>query len=144
MPGRDAGRARPIAAFRHENGAAYVGGRDIVTGLPKTVRVSSIEVRDAISECVSQIVERVKRILEQTPAELAADIIERGITLTGGGAYLLGFDRLLSLETGIPVKVADDPISSVAIGTGRVLDQAEVLRDHSTKFYPMPQRYGKR
>ena len=111
-----------------------VRGRDIVSGLPKTVRVSSIEIRDAISECVSQIVERVKTILEQTPAELAADIIERGITLTGGGAYLLGFDRLLSLETGIPVKVADDPISSVAIGTGKALDMADILHRHSPRF----------
>jgi rod shape-determining protein MreB len=115
-----------------------VRGRDIVSGLPKTVRVSSIEVREAISECVSQVVERVKTILEQTPAELAADIIERGITLTGGGAYLAGIDRLLSFETGIPVKVADDPISSVAMGTGKALDNADLLHHHSQRF---SQRY---
>jgi rod shape-determining protein MreB len=121
-----------------------VRGRDIFTGLPKTMRVTGAEVREALAENVMQIVEAVKRILEHTPPELAADIIERGITLTGGGAMLQGMDRLIELETGIPTRVADDPISSVAIGTGRVLDQAEVLRGHSTKFYPQPQRYGKR
>ncbi len=105
-----------------------VRGRDAVTGLPKTMQVSSIEVREALAESVRRIVEAVKAILELTPPELAADIIERGITLTGGGALLSGMDRVLELETNIPVRVADDPISSVAIGTGRVLDQLDVLR----------------
>lgn len=104
-----------------------VRGRDIISGLPKTVTVSSVEVRSAISEGVSQIIGRVKTILERTPPELAADIIERGITLTGGGALLAEFDRLLELETGIPVAVADDPMSSVAIGTGKVLDVIDAL-----------------
>lgn len=104
-----------------------VRGRDIISGLPKTVTVSSVEVRYAISEAVSQIVGRVKAILERTPPELAADIIERGITLTGGGALLLGLDQLLELETGIPVRVAQDPISCVAIGTGKVLDEIDSL-----------------
>lgn len=99
-----------------------VRGRDIISGLPKTVRVSSIDVREALSECVGQIVEAVKAILERTPPELAADIIERGITMTGGGALLSGIDRLLELETGMPVRVADDPMSCVAKGTGMVLD----------------------
>ena len=80
-----------------------------------------------------QVVEAVKRILEVTPPELSADIIERGITLTGGGALLPGMDRLIELETGIPVTVAEDPISSVAIGTGRVLDCAEILHTHSPR-----------
>ncbi len=105
-----------------------VRGRDIVTGLPKTVRVSSAEIREALSEGIGQIVEAVKAILERTPPELAADIIERGITLTGGVALLTGMDRILELETGIPVRVADDPISSVAVGTGRALDQLDTLR----------------
>ena len=105
-----------------------VRGRDIVSGLPQTVTVSYIEVRDAISENVSQIVAAVKTILERTPPELAADIIERGICLTGGGALLRAMDRLLHLETQIPVYIADDPMSSVAIGTGKVLDVIETLQ----------------
>ena len=105
-----------------------VRGRDFVTGLPKTVQVDSAEVREAISENVSQIIDAVKVILEHTPPELAADIIERGITMTGGGALLTGVDRLLELETSIPVTVAEDPISSVAVGTGRVLEEVDMLR----------------
>jgi rod shape-determining protein MreB len=105
-----------------------VRGRDIVSGLPQTVTVSSIEVRDAISENVSQIVAAVKTILERTPPELAADIIERGICLTGGGSLLRGVDRLLQLETQIPTFIADDPMSSVAIGTGKVLEEIDTLQ----------------
>ncbi|MCE5238083.1 rod shape-determining protein [bacterium] len=109
-----------------------VRGRDIVSGLPQTVTVSSIEVRDALFESVSQIVAAVKTILEKTPPELAADIIERGITLTGGGALLGGIDLILQMETQIPVHVADDPMSSVAIGTGRVLEAIETLQRRHT------------
>ena len=112
-----------------------VRGRDIVSGLPMTVSVSSIEVRDALAENVSQIVSSVKTILEKTPPELAADIIERGITLTGGGALLRGIDSLLQIETHIPVHVADDPMSAVAIGTGKVLEEIETLqRRHSLRL----------
>ena len=111
-----------------------VRGRDIVSGLPMTVSVSSIEVRDALAENVSQIVSSVKTILEKTPPELAADIIERGITLTGGGALLRGIDHLLQIETHIPVHVADDPMSAVALGTGKVLEEIETLqRRHSPR-----------
>jgi rod shape-determining protein MreB len=113
---------------------AEVRGRDVVTGLPKTVAVSSVEVRSAMSEGVSAIVEAVKSILERTPPELAADIIERGITLTGGGALLTGTDRLLELETGIPVRVADDPISSVAMGTGKVLEEVHLFDGRVTSL----------
>lgn len=105
-----------------------VRGRDLVTGLPRTVTVSSAEVREALAEPVAAIVERVKSVLEATPPELAADIIERGITLTGGCALLVGLDRLLELETGIPVHVADDPMSSVAMGTGKALAEVDVLK----------------
>lgn len=105
-----------------------VRGRDIVSGLPQTVTVTAIEVRDALFENVSQIVAAVKTILEKTPPELAADIIERGITLTGGGALLRGIDMILQMETQIPVHVADDPMSSVAIGTGKVLEEIETLQ----------------
>jgi len=109
-----------------------VRGRDIVSGLPQTVSVSSIEVRDALFESVSQIVTAVKTILEKTPPELAADIIERGITLTGGGALLRGMDVLLQMETQIPVHVADDPMSCVAVGTGKVLEELETLQRRHT------------
>ncbi|HZO89421.1 MAG TPA: rod shape-determining protein [Chthonomonadaceae bacterium] len=106
-----------------------VRGRDLVAGLPKTVEVTSVEIREALSEPVMAIVEKVKRVLEQTPPELAADIIERGIVLTGGGALLRGFDRLLSAATSIPVYVAEDPLSCVAIGTGRALEELPAIRE---------------
>ncbi len=110
-----------------------VRGRDIVTGLPKTIQVDSAEVREAVSENISQIIDAVKAILERTPPELAADIIERGITLTGGLALLPGMDRIIELETSIPVNVAEDPISSVAVGTGRVLEEVDVLRGQAAR-----------
>ncbi|MGI5817938.1 MAG: rod shape-determining protein [Armatimonadota bacterium] len=108
-----------------------VRGRDVISGLPKTVSVSSIEIRAAIAECVSAVVEAVKSLLERTPPELSSDIIERGIYLTGGGALLHGLDRLLELETGIPVRIADDPISCVAMGTGQVLEEVDFLHRHA-------------
>ncbi|MBC7289506.1 MAG: rod shape-determining protein, partial [Armatimonadetes bacterium] len=114
-----------------------VRGRDAMTGLPRTITVTSIEIRDAMSDIVYRIVERVKAVLEDTPPELAADIVERGITLTGGGALLRGIDKVLSLETGIPVNVADDPVSSVAKGTGYVLEHAHRLRGGAA-FSPAP------
>jgi rod shape-determining protein MreB len=86
-----------------------VRGRDLIAGLPKTIRVTSEEIRDALQEPVNAIVERVRLVLEETPPELAADIIERGITLTGGGALLRGIDKLLESVTNIRVQVADDP-----------------------------------
>lgn len=104
-----------------------VRGRDLVAGLPRTVQVSSDEVREALSEPVTQIVERVKAVLEQTAPELSADIIERGIWLTGGGALLRGLDKLLSAATDIPVYVAEDPLSCVAIGTGRALEELRAI-----------------
>ncbi|HPT98294.1 MAG TPA: rod shape-determining protein [Armatimonadota bacterium] len=99
-----------------------VKGRDLVAGLPKTIEVTSEEVREALAEPIGQIVERVKSVLERTPPELGADIIERGVMLTGGGALLRGFDELLSRELNIPVHIAEDPLSCVAVGTGRALD----------------------
>jgi rod shape-determining protein MreB len=105
-----------------------VRGRDLVTGLPKTITVSSVEVREALAEPVASVVERVKTVLENTPPELASDIIQRGITMTGGGALLVGLDRLLELETGIPVHIADDPMTSVAVGTGKALEEIATLK----------------
>jgi rod shape-determining protein MreB and related proteins len=107
-----------------------VRGRDMVAGLPKTVEVTSEEIRAALSEPVSTIVDRVKSVLEITPPELASDIIERGMMLTGGGALLRGLDRLLAIETNIPIHVAEDPLSCVALGTGRALDEFDEIRDN--------------
>ena len=104
-----------------------VRGRDLVTGLPKTVRITSEEIRDALSEPIGQIVARVKTVLEQTPPDLAAEVVTRGIVLTGGGALLRGLDKLLQLETGVPVRLADDPVSAFALGTGLALDMIHVL-----------------
>jgi rod shape-determining protein MreB len=96
-----------------------IRGRDLINGLPKTVKITSEEVREALSEPIQAIVEAVKAVLEKTPPELASDIIDRGIILTGGGALLRGLDVLLGEVTGIPVLVADDPMSCVVIGTGQ-------------------------
>jgi rod shape-determining protein MreB and related proteins len=106
-----------------------VRGRDMVDGLPKTVMVTSGEVREALAEPVAQIVDKVKAVLEETPPELSSDIIERGITLTGGGALLRGLDRLLTLATGIPVHVAENALDCVALGTGRALEEFNAIRD---------------
>ncbi|TAM87564.1 rod shape-determining protein [bacterium] len=96
-----------------------IRGRDLINGLPKTVKITSEEVREALSEPISSIVDAVKSVLEKTPPELAADIIDRGIILTGGGAMLRGLDTLLSEVTGIPAIIAEDPLSCVAMGTGQ-------------------------
>ena len=106
-----------------------VRGRDLVAGLPKTIEVTSDEVREALSEPISAIVERVKSVLEHTPPELSSDIIERGMMLTGGIALLRGLDKLLAAQTGIPVHVAEDPLSCVALGCGRALDRIDEIRD---------------
>lgn len=105
-----------------------VRGRDMVAGLPKTVEVTSEEIREALSEPVRQIAEKLCTVLEETPPELSSDIIERGITLTGGGALLRGLDRLLFSITEIPVHVAENALHCVAIGTGRALEELDAIR----------------
>ncbi|QGP91752.1 Rod shape-determining protein MreB [Neomoorella glycerini] len=105
-----------------------VRGRDLVTGLPKTVNITSREIYTAIQEPLQQIVGAVKEVLEKTPPELAADLVNKGIVMTGGGSLLHGLDLLLSEETGLPVHVADDPVSCVALGTGKALTMLDVLR----------------
>ncbi len=105
-----------------------VKGRDLVSGIPKILAIDSEEIRVAIAEQIDAIVETTKIALEQTPPELAADIVDRGIILTGGGALLKNLDKLLREETGLPVTVADDPLSTVAIGSGMTLDSIEILR----------------
>ncbi|MGY9073248.1 MAG: rod shape-determining protein [Acidimicrobiales bacterium] len=107
---------------------AEIRGRDIVTGLPKTITVSSIEIREALEESLATIVDAVKTTLDQTPPELAADIMDRGIVLAGGGALLRGLDRRIASETGMPIAIADDPLYAVARGSGQSLEEFEVLR----------------
>ncbi|MDI3538034.1 MAG: rod shape-determining protein MreB [Bacillota bacterium] len=104
-----------------------IRGRDLVTGLPKTIRISAQEVHEALAEPVAAIVEAVKVTLEKTPPELAADIMDRGIVMAGGGSLLKGMDTLLEKETGMPVHVAEDPLTCVARGTGKALDEIDVL-----------------
>ncbi len=109
---------------RPENVTMEVRGRNLVTALPKTVVVSSDEVMEALLEPATMIVNAVHNVLEKTPPELAADIYERGIVMTGGGSLLYGLDKLLQEKTGINVVLAEDPLTAVAIGTGRFIDFA--------------------
>lgn len=106
-----------------------VGGRDLIAGLPKTVDITSDEIREALTEPVLQIAERLCWTLEQTPPELASDVIERGIVLTGGGALLRGLDKLLNSKTDIKVRVAENALTCVAIGTGRALEHLDFIRN---------------
>ncbi|MEW6171008.1 MAG: rod shape-determining protein [Candidatus Omnitrophota bacterium] len=105
-----------------------VKGRDLVAGLPKTVTVTSEEVREALQEPVRAILESVKIVLERTPPELASDLIEHGIVMAGGGSLLRGLDKLISEETGLPVQIAEDPLTAVAMGTGKVLNEIKYLK----------------
>ncbi|WP_320006504.1 rod shape-determining protein [Maridesulfovibrio sp.] len=106
-----------------------VKGRDLVTGIPQNILITSEEIRKAISEQVDSIVQGVRVALEQTPPELAADIVDRGIVLTGGGALLKGLDQLLSQETHLPITVVDTPLDAVVIGSGRALDEINIYKD---------------
>jgi rod shape-determining protein MreB len=110
-----------------------VKGRDLVTGIPKILTIDSEEVRHAISEQVETIVEVVRIALEQTPPELAADIVDKGIVLTGGGALLKNVDTLLREETKLPITITEDPLSTVVLGTGRALDSLSILKEVSIK-----------
>ena len=122
---------RTAEDIKFKVGAAYpeardetldIRGRDLLTGLPKTVQITTKQVAEAIGASVSRIVECVKKVLEETPPELSADIMDRGIILTGGGALLFGLDELIRRETDIPTALADDPLSCVALGCGKALD----------------------
>lgn len=121
-------------------GSAYPGeqsqtmeikGRDIVAGIPKTVMITDGEIRDSLLDPINQVVEAVRVSLERTPPELASDIVDRGIVLAGGGALLRNLDVLLREETGLPVSLADDPLTSVVMGCGKTLDEITLLRDLS-------------
>ena len=105
----------------------FVKGRDMVAGIPKTIEVNSEEIREAISEPVNTIVEAVRVTLEKTPPELAADIVDKGIVLAGGGALIRNLDILLREETGLPIMIADDPLCAVVLGSGKALDQIDIL-----------------
>ena len=127
---------RMAERIKIEIGSAYptgeektleIKGRDIVAGLPKTLTITSEEIRDALKEPVSRIVDAVRSTLDRCEPELAADLVDRGLVLSGGSSQLRGLDRLLAAQTGLPVVVADDPLSAVAEGTGLVLDQLDVL-----------------
>ena len=105
-----------------------IKGRDLVEGVPKTLVVSDEEIREALSETVATIVEAVRVALERTPPELSADIVDRGIVLTGGGSLLKNLDKRLREETGLPLAMAEDPLSSVVLGAGKMLSDFNLLR----------------
>ena len=105
-----------------------VKGRDLVSGIPKTVRVHSQEIRECIQEPIQAIVEAVRRALEITPPELASDIVDRGIVMTGGGALIRGLDQLIARETNLPIHVDEEPLTCVVRGAGRILDDINKYR----------------
>jgi rod shape-determining protein MreB len=115
------------AAGSEEN-TMEVKGRDLVSGIPKTLEIDAQEIREALSEPINAIVEAVRIALERTPPELAADIVDKGIVLAGGGALLRNLDQLLREETGLPVVIAEDPLSCVVLGSGKVLDELDLLK----------------
>jgi len=115
-----------------------IKGRNLLNGLPENVTVSSAEIRDALVEPLSRVIDAIKSTLEKTPPELSADIIDHGITLAGGGALLRGLDRLINRETGMPVYIAEYPLDCVAEGTGRILEHINDYQDalsENIKYY---------
>jgi rod shape-determining protein MreB len=133
---------RTAERVKMEVGSAYplkeeiqveIKGRDLIEGVPKTQPTTDEEIREALAEPVSTIVEAVKSALERTPPELSADIMDKGIVLSGGGALLRGLDQRLRNETGLPVVIAEDPLSSVVLGTGKVLEDIDLLRKVSIR-----------
>ena len=107
-----------------------VKGRDSVAGLPKTIQITSQEIREALSDTIAAIVDAVRTTLERCPPELSADLVDRGFVMAGGGSLIRGIDQLLSEKTGLPVTIADDPLSAVANGTGAVLNDLSWLMDN--------------
>jgi rod shape-determining protein MreB and related proteins len=133
---------RTAEAIKWDIGSAFplkeelkmeIKGRDLVEGVPKTLQISDEEIREALAEPVSTIVEAVRMALERTPPELSADIMDKGIVLSGGGALLRNLDQRLRHETGLPVVLAEDPLASVVLGTGKVLQDIELLRKVSIR-----------
>jgi len=107
-----------------------IRGRDSISGLPRILTVDSVEIREALQEPTTIVLEEIKKTLDQTPPELAADIVERGIVMTGGGSLLKGFPKLISKETGVPVILAENPLTCVVLGTGKFLDELKYLKDY--------------
>jgi rod shape-determining protein MreB len=105
-----------------------IKGRNLIEGVPKTLTIDDSEIREALGECVATIVNAIRMALERTPPELSADISDRGIVLTGGGGLLKNLDKRIREETGLPVSIADDPLASVVLGTGRMLSDFRLLR----------------
>ena len=112
-----------------EGESMHVKGRDLITGLPKEINISQRQISEALAEPVAQVIDTIKRALEQTPAELAADIVERGIMLTGGGCLLGNLDKVLRRSTSLPISIAEDPLLCVVMGTGRALEEKSKLSD---------------
>ena len=128
QPSAEATKIAIGSAFHsREEKYTVVRGRDLEKGLPRTIRVSSVAIREALANSVSTIVNAVYDVIEDTPPELAADIAERGIVLCGGGSFLSGLTKLISRETKMPVLMASDPLSCVVVGTVRILDNSELL-----------------
>ena len=133
---------RTAEQIKIEIGSAYaldkpltmeIKGRNLIEGMPKTITVDDSEIREALSECVSTMVNAIRVALERTPPELSADIIDRGIVLAGGGALLKNLDKRIREETGLPVCIADDPLCSVVLGTGKILSNFKLLRKISVE-----------
>ncbi|HWF04357.1 MAG TPA: rod shape-determining protein [Candidatus Angelobacter sp.] len=128
---------RTAETIKIEIGSAYpldkpltmeIKGRNLIEGVPKTITIDDSEIREALSECISTIMNAIRVALERTPPELSADISDRGIVLTGGGALLINLDKRIREETGLPVSIADDPLASVVLGTGKMLSDFKLLR----------------
>ncbi len=119
----EVGSARPLK----EEKETVVRGRDLSTGLPRSIKISSVEIREALTGTINQMIGTLAEVLEETPPELTADLLQRGIVITGGGALLRGLDKKMAEETKIPVYVADDPLTTVCRGCGRVLDDLDLL-----------------
>jgi rod shape-determining protein MreB len=139
---------RTAEYLKFEIGSAYalpeeisceIKGRDLISGLPRSVRINSAELREAIKEPVNEIAEAVKTTLEQSPPELSADVMERGIVLAGGGALLRGLDQLLAHETCIPVHIAEDPLTCVALGTGETVESWDTWSQSNQSIYGLNQ-----
>jgi rod shape-determining protein MreB len=134
---------RTAETIKMEIGSAYpldkpitmeIKGRNLIEGVPKTLTIKDDEIRDALSECVATIINGIRVALERTPPELSADISDRGIVLTGGGALIKNLDKRIREETGLPVSIADEPLASVVLGTGKMLSDFKLLRKISIDY----------
>jgi rod shape-determining protein MreB len=122
-------------AYPEENPQTIeVKGRDLVTGIPKTLEITSEEAREALAESINMIIDTVRITLEETPPELAADIVDKGIVLVGGGALLKNLDVLLREVTGLPITIVDDPLSAIVLGAGKVLDNDKLLHTVTAQY----------